>query len=180
VIDLDHPDTFTWLRGFVDMRSRLDGLEAFYCGDIWAQHRDAANATMIDSDDVRLLDPLPSYAPPARGINDRRSNRPRQHRVITYQLIEPASSELVESIRHHLERVDGWTLELLAVTLDQPNDFPALPVREGESVVVAVMSGDHLPTGPDPLWRPPDGPADFAIVDCDTFRLVPTTRSRLE
>ncbi|WP_348642190.1 hypothetical protein [Mesorhizobium sp. B2-3-5] len=55
--DLDRPDMFVWLRGFDSMDARKDALTAFYGGPIWAAHRDAANATMIDSDDVLLLKP---------------------------------------------------------------------------------------------------------------------------
>jgi hypothetical protein len=56
--DDDDPHCFVWLRGFVDMQSRLDALRAFYEGPVWARHKDAANATMIDSDNVLLLRPL--------------------------------------------------------------------------------------------------------------------------
>src|SRR5262245_28954641 len=48
--DLDRPDHFVWLRGFADMSSRRSALEGFYGGPVWAAHREAANATMIDSD----------------------------------------------------------------------------------------------------------------------------------
>ncbi|MEU0397925.1 hypothetical protein ABZ208_35265 [Streptomyces sp. NPDC006208] len=37
------------------MTRRRRSLEAFYTGPVWRKHRDAANATMIDSDDVLLL-----------------------------------------------------------------------------------------------------------------------------
>src|ERR1700734_1087769 len=50
--DLDDPDRFVWLRGFADMSSRAQALAAFYGGPAWQAHRDAANATMIDSDNV--------------------------------------------------------------------------------------------------------------------------------
>ncbi|WP_436843546.1 ATP-binding protein [Streptomyces hundungensis] len=53
--DLDDPDRFVWLRSFPDMRRRRRSLEAFYTGPVWRAHRDAANATMVDSDDVLLL-----------------------------------------------------------------------------------------------------------------------------
>src|SRR5471030_2209436 len=56
--DLDAPDRFVWLRGFADMAARADALGAFYGGPAWQRHRDAANATMVDSDDVLLLRPL--------------------------------------------------------------------------------------------------------------------------
>src|SRR5688572_26594158 len=54
-VDLDQPDCFVWLRGYGDMASRLAGLSAFYGGPVWQANRAAANATMIDSDNVFLL-----------------------------------------------------------------------------------------------------------------------------
>src|SRR5262245_43164241 len=82
--DLNDPDRFAGLRGFASMEKRHEGLSAFYGGPVWAAHRDAANATMVDSDDVHLLRPawpgagmvprLPRPAPgntaPAAGLLD--------------------------------------------------------------------------------------------------------------
>src|SRR5438552_16977827 len=45
----EHANQFAWLRGFADMESRARGLQAFHGGPVWAAHRNAANATMIDS-----------------------------------------------------------------------------------------------------------------------------------
>ncbi len=55
--DSEDPDRFVWLRGFSDMPSRGQALEAFYGGPVWKAHRDAANATIVDSDNVLLLRP---------------------------------------------------------------------------------------------------------------------------
>ncbi|WP_329429075.1 NIPSNAP family protein [Streptosporangium sp. NBC_01495] len=55
--DMDDPGRFVWLRGFRDMESRAGALAAFYGGPVWKAHRDEANGTMIDSDDVLLLRP---------------------------------------------------------------------------------------------------------------------------
>src|SRR5260370_32825777 len=55
--DLDDPNSFVWFRGFADMETRRGALEAFYTSPAWLDHRDAANATMIDSDNVLLLRP---------------------------------------------------------------------------------------------------------------------------
>src|SRR2546430_3146265 len=52
--DLDEPDRFVWLRGFESMADRAGALTAFYTGPAWKANRDAANATMIDSDNVLL------------------------------------------------------------------------------------------------------------------------------
>ncbi|HET8873664.1 MAG TPA: NIPSNAP family protein, partial [Gaiellaceae bacterium] len=61
--DLNDPDRFVWVRGFRDMATRPGALEAFYTGPVWKQHGKAANATMIDSDDVLLLRPAGSQPP---------------------------------------------------------------------------------------------------------------------
>jgi hypothetical protein len=53
--DVDKPDRFVWLRGFADMPNRARALQEFYGGPIWKANREAANATMIDSDNVLLL-----------------------------------------------------------------------------------------------------------------------------
>jgi hypothetical protein len=39
------------------MPSRAQALKDFYGGPVWKAHREAANATMIDSDDVLFLHP---------------------------------------------------------------------------------------------------------------------------
>src|SRR5215468_1240257 len=50
--DLDDPNRFVWLRGFADMESRAEALRAFYGGPVWKANSEAANATMIDVDNV--------------------------------------------------------------------------------------------------------------------------------
>jgi len=55
--DVSNPDRFVWLRGFSDMEARAVQLGEFYGGPVWKAQRDAANATMIDSDNVLLLRP---------------------------------------------------------------------------------------------------------------------------
>ena len=75
--DLDRPDRFVWIRGFPDMASRAQSLQAFYGGPVWQAHRDAANATMIDSDNVLLLRPV-SDGFRIRGASQRRVRRSAQ------------------------------------------------------------------------------------------------------
>src|SRR5882757_2209120 len=57
--DRDDFNRFVWLRGFPDMAARGEALAAFYGGTVWHAHREAANATMLDSDNVLLLRPAP-------------------------------------------------------------------------------------------------------------------------
>src|SRR6266536_6201356 len=70
--DLDNPDQFVWLRGFNDMPAREASLHAFYGGPIWKAHHDAANATMIDSDNVLLL----RLVHPTSGFSLKNGKRP--------------------------------------------------------------------------------------------------------
>ena len=117
--DVDDPDAFVWLRGFADMVARRRGLEAFYGGPVWAEHQDAANATMIDSDDVLLLHPTApiEHDPPRRATR--------------------SDSPLVTLAVHHLapKAVVGVPPGAL-VTAHVANNFPALPVRDDADVVV--------------------------------------------
>jgi hypothetical protein len=144
----DQPDHYAWLRGFADMASRPAGLQAFYGGPVWAAHRDAANATMIDSDDVLLLKPawpgsgVPTASRAARGST---APAPGMVEVAIFHLREGASDALVAHCRDVLlplareagARKQGWY-----VTEPAANNFPRLPIREGEFVVMAVLVFD--------------------------------------
>ena len=142
--DVDHPDRFVWLRGFPDMAVRRPALEAFYGGPVWAAHKHAANATMIDSDDVLLLRPLapgPAFAtggarPPVGAA------APDSSVTVTVHAF-PAlpTAEQLELLTGPVEEaLTAAGSERVALLQTEPavNDFPALPVREGEHVVVRV------------------------------------------
>jgi hypothetical protein len=137
--DLDRPDRFVWVRGYADMVVRRRGLEAFYTGDAWKAHGKAAAATMTDSDDVLLLRPLSSatgfadLAPrPGHGVS-----APASVFVVTVcSLDSPADRPaLAEALPAALADTGA---PALAAFVEDPseNDYPALPVREGEHVVV--------------------------------------------
>lgn len=144
--DLDDDDCFIWLRGFRDMRTRRLGLESFYGGPVWQAHRDAANATMISSDDVLLLRP----ARPGSGLKPAPdSRRPRGAGeavttlvVITCYFLRPGSSEaFAEGFEREatpLLRAAGATVRALYRTEHSLNTYPALPVREDVEVFVSV------------------------------------------
>lgn len=123
--DLDDPDRFVWLRSFPDMAARARTLEAFYDGPVWDEHRDAANATMVDSDNVLLLRPVR----PASRFSLELGGGPMV--VSIHHLGAPVDDAALE----HLERELGPASATL-VTQESANNFPRLPVREGEHVVV--------------------------------------------
>lgn len=100
--DLDDANRFVWLRGFADMAARAAGLDAFYGGPVWQTHRDAANATMVDSDDVLLLRPAWLGAgidsdTPARATPGSTAQPAGLLDVSVFPLRAPASDELLAS-----------------------------------------------------------------------------------
>jgi hypothetical protein len=145
--DLDAPDRFVWLRGFPDLPSRAARLAAFYGGAVWHAHRDAANATMIDSDNVLLLRPVEPGAgfvlPPERVAGSAPAPAGALVVATIYLLREPADDGFVQWFATRAAPV-------LAATGAPPlarfrteyakNEFPRLPVREGEHAFVWFTS----------------------------------------
>lgn len=145
--DLDAPDRFVWLRGFPDLPSRAARLEAFYGGPVWKANREAANATMIDSDDVLLLRPVDASAGlvlPRTRPHAAAAEPPGAFVLVTiYLLRSPVDDAFV---RWFETRVSP----LMAATGAPPiarfrteygkNEFPKLPVREGEHAFVWISS----------------------------------------
>jgi hypothetical protein len=155
--DLDDPEQFVWLRGFADLAGRAPALDAFYTGPIWREHAAAANATMVDSDNVLLLRPT-AEGPPLEVDASRRPpvGAPERDEVLTVA-ISSAEADL-----DAVEAALGASVLARFVTEHAENDFPALPVREDVDVVVWLASGEHE-----------------LRVDVDRLRLQPTPRSLL-
>jgi hypothetical protein len=192
--DLDDPDSFVWLRGFDDMRTREQALSAFYGGPAWKQHSRAANATMIDVDNVLLLRPLSGLVlrddgRPARGNTESGAGLLA---ITTYSLRESAAEGFPGFIEQELEpSLDRAGISILAtyVTEHSANTFPALPVREGEEVFVWLAmfadEDDHARSMStlerEPGWRDVVLPALGGYLDgpVETLRLTPTARSLL-
>jgi hypothetical protein len=144
--DLDAPDRFVWLRAFDSLPARAEALAAFYYGPVWRAHRDAANDTMLDSDDALLLRPVhlgPRYpafgtrgAPRAResviGITVEYRNRP---------VGDPDVRLLVDEV---LPVVAATGAEVVAAFATEPaeNNFPALPLRDENVLVWVVRCAD--------------------------------------
>ena len=194
--DLDDADAFVWLRGFADMRTRAASLEAFYGGPVWRAHRNAANATMVSSDDVRLLRPSrpagafslgPRSVPAASPV----TATPGVVLLTIYTLRPDAVAHFdaffAREVQPRLEATGARPLALLE-TEPAPNNFPRLPVREGESVVVWFARFDgpaalqhHLSAfEADTRWIREVGPALGRRLLAPTihWRLTPTSRSR--
>lgn len=193
--DLDDPDRFVWLRGFADMAARAAALAAFYDGAVWERHRSAANATMVDSDNVLLLRPA------RRGWSfaiDDAERPPKDGRAVRSVIV-------VATIWYFDDEVDNAFTsffadavapaliaagaELLGIfeTEVSANNFPRLPVREGENVLVwfarfddrAAHERHRLTLAAMPQWPALSLAIRQHVRRTETLRLAPTARSLL-
>lgn len=175
--DLDDPDRFVWLRGFRDMAARKSALEAFYGGPAWRAHRETANATMIDSDNVLLLRPLDGAAGFTLGERGAiGEDRPSPGRILAgvHALTgpgDPLPVRFLETGRPVLKDAGAASVAVFG-TKHVANTFPALPVRECEEVLVWIAAFAD-PAAADAAH---DVFPDQAI---QRLRLEPTARSRL-
>jgi hypothetical protein len=196
--NLDDPNKFVWLRGFSSMEARARGLAEFYGGPEWKSRRSAANETIIDNDNVLLLRPVhPASAfvltDEARAATSAR--RPGPGLVIaTVYHIDPTDAkerdfiEFFEQTMTPLLVAAGAPVIASFVPERSANNFPGLPVREGEHVFVwfsrfasaAAYERFQRSLGNTPLWR--DSVAvelSSKVREPATLRLAPTARSRL-
>lgn len=191
--DLDSPDRFVWLRGYPDLPSRASMLATFYEGPVWRANRDAANATMVDSDDVLLLRPVDADSglllPTSRDSGATEASAGLVA-VTVYLLRAPVNDGF-------LRMFDGLVAPAVAAAGAPPlaryrteyarNDFPRLPVREGEHAFVWLTSFASAEAydryraelGQSTAWTRTVVPALEAYLasPAQELRLAPTSRS---
>jgi quinol monooxygenase YgiN len=183
--DLDDPDRFVWMRGFESMPARAEALKAFYFGPAWKAHREAANATMLDSDNVLLLRP----ARPGGGFQGRTG--PGEVLAFIHYLDDattaPFAAFFEREVRHEVEAAGGRVLGAFA-TETSPNTFPQLPIREKDRVFVwFAKPGAGGEAGFLDAWRRRSGWRDQAgeallpafMRKPEMLRLMPAARSPL-
>jgi hypothetical protein len=193
--DLDRPEHFVWLRGFADMAARQRGLEGFYGGDVWRTHRNAANATMIDSENVLLLRRArATWALASPGA-------PRPHRDAEAALPQSVFVLMVAALAAAPDGAFKRTFERDALPLlrecglmpigvfetePAPNNFPRLPVREGEPVFAWLSRSASGGAADQALARWDASPRAVAAVwlrlgirEVQRMRLQPCARSWL-
>ena len=140
--DLENPDRFVWLRGFPDMLVRRKMLEEFYTSPIWKAHREEANATMMDSDNVLLL--CTAWSGSGFSLGHRKivgldqSKSSLVTATICYFDSPPKNEFFVFFKGTLLPILVRYGAPCLAtfVTESSPNNYPRLAVREGEYVFV--------------------------------------------
>jgi quinol monooxygenase YgiN len=130
--DRDDPDRFVWMRGFESMEARAKALTAFYTGPVWKAHAAAANATMLDSDNVLLLHPASAGA----GFQGRAPGETLAFIHYLDDALTPPFAAFFESrIRPQAEAAGAHVLAAFT-SETRPNSFPQLPVRERDRVFV--------------------------------------------
>ncbi|MBZ9851753.1 NIPSNAP family protein [Mesorhizobium sp. CA14] len=198
--DLDRPDMFVWLRGFADMETRKDALSAFYGGPVWAAHRDAANATMIDSDDVLLLKPawpdaafdLSGLLRPTVAEAETMSDRSRLPGFVEISIhhLQPGAEAGFGERFQAVPQLAANGARLLGAFISEhaENTFPRLPVRAADNVFIAVIDFDdgnahasyRAALAASPAWQAVrETMQAVSTKPAETLRLTPTTRSLL-
>ncbi len=160
---------------------------------MWAAHRHAANANMIDSDNVHLLRPawpgatasLPQHARPEPGT---RGAAAGVLQLTTFPLREPATPPLLDFCRHRMAPtlLRGGAHQLAwFCTEHSPNTFARLPVREGEPGLAGLaLSGDEAALqsfAGSGAWARDVAPglSPHLAAEPEVLRLQPTARSAL-
>jgi hypothetical protein len=196
--DLGDPNRFVWIRGFPDMAARGRALKDFYVeSEAWKKHSSQARSMMIDSSDALLLKPARLNSgfllPPA-------SERPGLHSSSSdgivgasiYTLASTADAgfpDFFDRAVAPLITATGGSILASFVTENSPNNFPPLPLREGENVYVSFCAYSNLPAYHDALaslgrnesWRREIWPALLQRIHSrpQILRLVPTSRSQV-
>lgn len=173
--DLDDPDAFVWFRGFATFDSRSECLEAFYVnGKAWAANRDAANSTMIDSDNVLMLRAARPYSGfDLRGLErDSSAAAPTSFVAVSTARVSEEDGDSFASVfeRESLGRLERHGSRIAYfLTEPRPNAFPRLPVREDSVFAVVGVCQDLEQLQ---AWSTVLLPRGF-----ETMRLAPANRS---
>jgi hypothetical protein len=194
--DLDNPDRFVWLRSFADMPARATALNGFYFGPVWQSHRAEANPTMVDSDNVLLLRPARAATgfPEAAGPLPPRDVHGAGKGVVLASVVYLRSTtpgQFIDFFEQELKPAwekAGAPVIAELTTESSANNFPRLPVREGEKVFIWFSTFADQ-SAYDTQRRALAASADWRVIrgklslwtyqPVETLRLEPTARSRL-
>ena len=190
--DRSDPDRFTWIRGFPSMDARKKSLTSFYSGPTWLKHRNSANPMLVDNDNVLLLRPVFGSGFEARS-RPTPGTRPsaRLIAVTIHYLWKQPEEGFIAFFRDRYApalRRAGLPIEAALVREPAANNFPRLPVREGEKLFVWATAIDNdiawkaalARLEGDPQW--PALRADLHNLEerpAQRLLLEPTPRSKL-
>ena len=142
--DLDDPNRFVWIRAFKDMPSRAEALTSFYAGPVWQAHRNEANPLLDDNDNVLFLHEAAAqsgFAPDTRPRPTAGAAPTHAGLVVAtiYYLWKAPEEGFASFFEDRMKpALHDSGIDVLAdfVPESTPNNFPKLPVRQGEKLFV--------------------------------------------
>lgn len=189
--DLDDPDRLVWIRGFRDMSARRQALESFYGGPVWHTYGPAANATMVDSDNVLLLRP----AAAGQGFGALATTRASAGVVFGADIHYLDTAPIVE-FSHFFDRIllpqyTGAGAQVIArLATEEAKNDSRLPVRESDNTYVCLTRWPSLEAHDGFVrrlaalhgWRDtaPEAILPSLMRKPERLRLKPTGRSLLQ
>lgn len=134
-------DKFVWMRGFQDMKSRFDFLNAFYLNSpVWKKYRGDANGMIVNSDNVYLLRPLEINNLTVAEA-ERRFGKKNAVVVVDFYICNSTLDKTIALFKKDyipflkgldVKDVTFWVSEM------SENDFPRLPVFQDKNLLVSI------------------------------------------
>jgi hypothetical protein len=148
---IGEPDHYVWIRGFENMQTRHNGLDGFYGGPVWKQHRTTTNAMIIDSDNVHLLRPLDASLDLTCGqtaetvasalADSSISPHTGMVAIDFYQALPGQRDDLINAFQTELAPIyqsEDIDLRGSFVAEMSENTYPRLPAMQNENELVAI------------------------------------------
>jgi hypothetical protein len=135
---------FTWLRSFPSYDARMEMNTAFYTNPLWKEHAKEMNDILLDADNVLLLRPLHPGKPLAVLPSVDPLTNSAAPRGVVFLHILPGTKDTLDGLAAKAEesfatyRLAGAREAGVLVTLDAPNNYPRLPIREDGPFLVWV------------------------------------------
>ena len=143
-LERGHANVFAWMRGYPSYHARAEMTSEFYGGPLWRELAPKFNDRIEDIANVLLLRPLA----PGRGLAvppvvDVVTEAPSPPGVVVLQILHVRPGETDAAARLAEEafaayRAAGAREAGVLVTLEAPNNYPRLPVREDGPFLVWV------------------------------------------
>jgi hypothetical protein len=171
-------DRFVWMRGFRDMQSRFNFLNAFYLNSpVWKKYRSDANGMIVNSDNVYLLRPLEINSLTVDDA-ERRFGKKKAVVVVDFYVCNSTLDKTIALFKKdyipflkslEVNDVTFWVSEM------SENDFPRLPVFQDKNLLVSITVFQNEQEAKAKLKR-----IDSPISKLDnSMKELITTRTRL-
>jgi len=133
-VERREPDRFFWLRGYRRMDDRPVVNSAFYYGPVWREHRGKIRSILLDSRNALLMQAVPGHPVPVLPAVDPLGDAGAARGTLVVQLLPVVPDREDEAVAALAGVAAGYPREALLDagllrTLDEPNNYPQLPLR---------------------------------------------------